>query len=151
MARQGWQEGIGMLDERWIEDTKAKAAKADEDLKKGEEEVARLQEELARLREDAEKWSRILEVATGAKAAEHDGSQSGQGSIGLRDAVKRALGASDRGLRPREVTSHLVESGFHYSANTPLATRVANELHRMVKTGHLRRTRGGLYGLPRPK
>lgn len=70
---------------------------------------------------------------------------SGAGSVGFAEAVRTAL--RGKALMPREVTKAILDSGFQYTAGTPLNTRVGNELQRLRKIGKASRNAEGRYQL----
>ena len=54
---------------------------------------------------------------------------------GFRDAVRTILLGAPEPLRPPEVARKLEAMNYPYTLKTPIATRIANELNRMSKTG----------------
>lgn len=74
-------------------------------------------------------------------------SQDDSETPGFREHVKSVLADAQKGMRGMDVTRELSRRKIHYSGKTDLAVRVANELYRMHKAGHIRK-RGKLYYAP---
>jgi len=79
------------------------------------------------------------------------GENSSLEDFSLRDAIRKVLAESPRGLKPMAVTQKMDESGFtgNIGTKTSLLTRVRNEMWRMAQTGELVSERG-VY-CPRPR
>ncbi len=60
---------------------------------------------------------------------------------GMRDAIRSVLSSSKVSLQTGEIAQRMLDGGFQYDASTPLKTRLSNELSRMARTGHVRKTR----------
>lgn len=56
-------------------------------------------------------------------------------SIGFRDAVREILrdGDNNKGLSTKEIRENMIARGYSYTAETPLAVRISNEMRRMVQ------------------
>ena len=66
-------------------------------------------------------------------------------TMGLREAIRAALGRASYPLRPRDVTDRLQDGGYHHTSGVKLGVRVSSEMHRMMKVQQLHRTQGGRY------
>lgn len=64
--------------------------------------------------------------------------------MAFREAVRTIIKNSNRGLRPKEITSKLQNSDFEYTGSVYMYLRVGNELANLKKAGKIR-GRQGLY------
>jgi hypothetical protein len=71
-------------------------------------------------------------------SAEANGGDADDEATSLRATILRVMAPATRGYRPSEMTNALVARGFEDTrAATPLGTRVASEMARLLREGRL--------------
>lgn len=131
----------------------AQQARTDLEIRENKEGLAALELWLKkRPRKLGQKGSRGASqsaTAIEASAAENGARSHGPAKTGLRDAIRAALDGST-GLRPRSVLEHMKGvTKFQFQGKADPGLKVSTEMWRMWKNGLLRKSRSGLYSLPR--
>ena len=77
------------------------------------------------------------------------GSTKPNSGMGLSETIRTVIREHGRSMKPPAVAAELIRRQFPYSAGTPLATRVGNEMRRMARAGMLTR-HGSKYQVIQP-
>ena len=100
------------------------------------------EEEVAAIDKIVERWE-ASQPGFPLSAKEPEPDYAGDyASLGLRDAIRQALGLNPKSLRAAEIREVIVDGGFVYRGKTDLTTRIGNDCWKMAKSGELINQKG---------